>query len=118
MMNILIVGSGAREHAIAAALHRSNQHPRLFCCGTSLYPGIKQMTHHYWVGDITHVDTISDLACKWKIGLAIIGPEVPLAAGLADRLWANCIPTIGPKQKLAQIETSKGFARELMKKNK
>ncbi|OGT37252.1 MAG: phosphoribosylamine--glycine ligase [Gammaproteobacteria bacterium RIFCSPHIGHO2_12_FULL_38_14] len=117
-MNILIVGSGAREHAIAAALHRSNHHPRLFCCGTSLNPGIKQMTHHYWVGDITHIDTISDLACKWKIGLAIIGPEVPLAAGLADRLWANCIPTIGPKQKLAQIETSKGFARELMKKNK
>ena len=45
-MNILIVGSGAREHAIAGALHQSPQQPHIFAA-TSLNPGIKQMTHHY-----------------------------------------------------------------------
>ena len=115
-MNILIVGSGAREHAIALALYRSEQKPRLFCCGVSINPGIKQMTHHYWVGDVTDVETIARHAFEWQIGLAIIGPEAPLQQGLADRLWQQSIPTVGPKKQLAQIETSKGFARQLMEK--
>lgn len=116
-MNVLIIGSGAREHALATALHRSAQQPHLFCCGTTLNPGIKQMTHHYWVGDITDVTAITKIALEWQIGLALIGPEAPLEKGLADALWQESIPTIGPKQKLAQIETSKAFARELMQKH-
>jgi phosphoribosylamine--glycine ligase len=115
-MNILIIGSGAREHAIASALHRSPQQPNIFCCGSSTNPGIKQMSHHYWVGDINDVSTIVMLAKEWQISLAIIGPESPLEKGLADKLWQQAIPTIGPKKKLAQIESSKIFARELMQK--
>ncbi len=117
-MNILIIGSGAREHAIAIALHRSPQQPHLYCCGTSTNPGIKQMAHDYWTGDITDVTTITKLAKEWQISLAIIGPEAPLEKGLADALWQSAIPTIGPKKSLARIETSKSFARELMQKNK
>lgn len=113
-MNILIVGSGAREHALAIALHRSPQQPHIYCCGSTLNPGIKQMAFHYWIGDITDVDTIAACAKEWQIGLAIIGPEAPLEKGLADKLWKIAIPTIGPKRKLAQIETSKSFARDLM----
>lgn len=115
-MNILIIGSGAREQAIAAALHRSPQEPHLFCCGKAINPGIKQMTHDYWVGDVTKVSTITELAQQWQISLAIIGPEAPLEEGLADALWKAAIPVIGPKKKLAQIETSKAFARSLMQK--
>ncbi|HVE43948.1 MAG TPA: phosphoribosylamine--glycine ligase [Gammaproteobacteria bacterium] len=115
-MNILIVGSGAREHAIALTFFRSKQQFNLFCCGTSTNPGIKQMTLQYWVGDITDTAAISEIARTWQIDLAIIGPEAPLKYGLADKLWESAIPTIGPKQSLAQIETSKAFARNLMKK--
>src|SRR3990167_1730593 len=113
-MNILIVGSGAREHALAAALHRSPKRPKIFCCAVSMNPGIMQMAHQYWVCDITDVTAVSALAMQWKISLAIIGPEAPLEKGLADALWQNAVPTIGPKKKMAQIETSKAFARQLM----
>lgn len=113
-MNILIIGSGAREHAIASALHRSPQQPKIFCCGTSINPGIKQMAHHYWVGDITDVAAVTHVAREWQASLAIIGPEAPLEKGMADALWELSIPTIGPKKQLAQIETSKEFARHLM----
>lgn len=115
-MNILIVGSGAREHAIAVALHRSARQPHLFCYGTNINPGIKQMTHQYIVGDLKDTGELVKTAKQWKIDLAIIGPEAPLEKGLADVLWKNNIPTVGPKQQLAQIETSKSFARDLMHK--
>src|SRR5579885_653812 len=115
-MNIMIVGSGAREHAIAAALQRSFTKPHIFCCGSSVNPGIRQMTHDYWTGDITNVAMIVQAATDWQIDLVIIGPEAPLEKGLADALWNVNIPVIGPKKNMAQIETSKAFARDLMRR--
>jgi phosphoribosylamine--glycine ligase len=115
-MNILLVGSGAREHAIAKCLQASSHKPHIYCCGTSNNPGIESLTTVYWVGDISHVQTITELAQQWNIKAAIIGPEAPLEKGLADALWAIGIPVIGPKKPLAQIETSKAFTRDLMHK--
>ncbi|MFI4955425.1 MAG: phosphoribosylamine--glycine ligase [Gammaproteobacteria bacterium] len=115
-MNILIVGSGAREHALAKALNRSKHNPHIYCCGTSHNPGIELLSTVYWSGDITQTKILSELANQWNIKLAIIGPEAPLECGLADALWAIGIPVIGPKKQLAQIETSKSFTRDLMKK--
>ena len=117
-MNILIVGSGAREHAIAITLHRSSPKPNIYCSGKTINPGIKQMAHDYFVGDNNDVKAIAKLAKDWAIDLAIIGPESPLERGLADALWHEGVPTIGPQKKLAQIETSKEFARNLMLKYK
>ncbi|KTD35096.1 phosphoribosylamine-glycine ligase [Legionella nautarum] len=117
-MKILVIGSGAREHAIIKALVRSPQKPSLYCYGTTINPGIKQFTQQYQVGDITDCAAVLDQAQSWGIELAIIGPEAPLEKGLVDELWQAGIPTVGPKKSLAQIETSKEFARDLMQKYK
>jgi phosphoribosylamine--glycine ligase len=113
-MKFLIIGSGAREHAIAKALSRSKHQPEIFCCGSSHNPGIETLSKGYWVGDITAVDAIVSEAQAWQIEVAFIGPEAPLEVGLADALWNASIPTIGPKKQLAQIETSKAFTRDLL----
>ncbi|KTD35262.1 phosphoribosylamine-glycine ligase [Legionella moravica] len=115
-MNVLIIGSGAREHAIAKALYRSKHKPALFCCGSSNNPGILELAQGFWLGDITDMKQIHEQAKHWQIDWAIIGPEAPLERGLADILWNSGIPVVGPKKTLAQIETSKGFARDLMQK--
>ncbi|KTD69320.1 MULTISPECIES: phosphoribosylamine--glycine ligase [Legionella] len=116
-MNILVIGSGAREHALIKALHRSPQPTSLFCYGTAINPGIQQLTTQYCAGDITECTAVVSMAKLWDIDFAIIGPEAPLEQGMADALWQAGIPVIGPKKKLAQIETSKEFARDLMKKH-
>jgi phosphoribosylamine--glycine ligase len=116
-MNILIIGSGAREHAIAKAYHRSALKPALFCCGTHVNPGIADLARGYCAGSITDAETIVNQAQLWQIDLVIIGPEAPLEQGLADALWAAGIATIGPRKQSARIETSKQFARDLMKRH-
>ncbi len=113
-MNILIVGSGAREHAIARALSNSPQKPTLYCCALTNNPGIEPLCKEYWIGNISDADEIPNLAKDWKIDLAIIGPEAPLEKGIADALWAINIPVVGPKKKLANLETSKSFTRDLL----
>ncbi|MCF7801881.1 MAG: phosphoribosylamine--glycine ligase [Candidatus Marinimicrobia bacterium] len=113
---ILIVGSGAREHAIARALQRSPQNPDLVGLGTNVNPGLMQLCRVFEVGKITDAETVVNFARENAVNLAIIGPEAPLESGVADALWQAGIPTVGPRQKLAQIETSKAFARELLTK--
>ncbi|MBT3949420.1 phosphoribosylamine--glycine ligase [Candidatus Parcubacteria bacterium] len=113
MSNILIVGSGAREHAIVRAFKRSPQNPSLFCFASSNNPGIKNICVGYEAGKITDPEAVLNFAKANGIELAFIGPEGPLSAGVADILWENNIPTVGPKQKLAQLESSKAFTRDL-----
>ncbi|HAT8700659.1 phosphoribosylamine--glycine ligase [Legionella pneumophila] len=116
MINILIVGSGAREHAIATALSKSENKPKIYCFGTTRNPGIQRLTSDYRVGDITDPEQVNQQAKEWEVNLAIIGPEAPLEHAVADALWDCGIPVIGPRKNLAKIETSKAFARELMEK--
>jgi phosphoribosylamine--glycine ligase len=113
---VLIVGSGAREHAIAAALARSPQQPELLCFGSARNPGIQGLCSAYATGSVTDVAAIVTFAATHCPTLAIIGPEAPLAAGIADALWAAGVPVVGPTRSLARIESSKGFTRELLAK--
>jgi len=115
---ILIVGSGAREHAIAAALARSSSSLMLACFSGARNPGIASLCSTYGIGCITNPAEVAAFALAQHVTMAVIGPEAPLAAGVADALWASKIPVVGPTQSLARIESSKGFARELLTKHK
>lgn len=115
---ILIVGSGAREHAIAMALARSPQHPKLVCFSNAKNPGIVALCSSYGVGAITDPAAVTAFALEQQATIAVIGPEAPLAYGVADALWDAKIPVVGPTRSLARIESSKGFARELLMKYK
>ncbi len=113
-MNILIIGSNAREHALARALACSAQKPSLFCCGSTYNIGIVALTKAYELVNLLDCERIVEQACAWRIDIAIIGPEAPLAYGLVDHLEKKGIACIGPSQELAQVESSKIFARSLL----
>ena len=116
-MNILIVGSGAREHAIAKAVNRSTAKKTLYCLGTNQNPGLQSLCFDLQTIDINNNKTISDYAIKNKINLAIIGPENPLANGVSDSLMSLGVKVVGPTKDLAKIESSKSFARKLFQQS-
>jgi len=116
MPNILLVGNGAREHAIAEAISRSDQNPRLFSYMKSNNPGIASLSQKTLLGGYADLAAITDFATKNKVEFAVIGPEDPLANGVADALKACGINTVGPSKTLARLETSKSFTRNLVNK--
>ena len=115
-LNILIIGSGAREHAIARAIDASNKKKNIFCIASNLNPGIVELCDELIVGDFNDPSFVVAYAKEVNANLVIIGPENPLAQGVSDSLWEADIRVVGPKQKLAQIETSKAFTRDLLKR--
>ena len=114
MLNILVIGSGAREHAIVRSLSGSSKKKEIYCLATNYNPGIAQVCKDISVADINDPETVKIYAKKKKIDFAIIGPENPLANGVADALFDIGVESVGPKKDLAQIETSKSFTRNLL----
>ena len=114
MLKILVIGSGAREHAIVRALSRSPKKKEIYCLATNLNPGISEVCTDLIVCDINDPIFVKNFSQDHKFDFAIIGPENPLANGIADILSDIKIGTIGPKKELAQIETSKSFTRNLL----
>jgi phosphoribosylamine--glycine ligase len=115
-MNVLLVGNGAREHAIAEALARSPRHPALLAFMKANNPGIAALSHKTAIGAYSDFSSVLKLAKE--ADFAVIGPEDPLEAGIVDFLEENGVPCFGPKRDLAQLETSKSFTRELFRKYK
>jgi len=115
-MNILIVGSGAREHAIARSIKKSKIPNKLFCFASNRNPGIEEISELLEIGNISNPKGVARFALNYSINLAIIGPEAPLANGVVDALHGINIKCVGPTKDLAQIETSKSFTRDLMQK--
>ena len=113
-MNILIVGSGAREHAIARALHNSPKQKTLYCLASNNNPGLKNLCFDIQVVDINNNETILKYARENNIYLAIVGPENPLANGVSDVLAKAGIRVVGPSREHSKIESSKSFARDLL----
>jgi phosphoribosylamine--glycine ligase len=107
----LIVGGGGREHALAWKL--KNDSPSLELLAAPGNPGIAELARCVAVS-ATDLARLSELAASENVDLVVVGPEAPLAAGLADTLRARGIPTFGPSASAARIETSKRFSKELM----
>ena len=113
-MTILLIGSGAREHAIARALDRSSQNKSIYCLASNMNPGIAELCVEITIDNFNDPELVSSYASEIGASLTIIGPENPLAEGVADALWNNGVKVVGPKKTLAQIETSKSFTRDLL----
>ena len=113
-MIILLIGSGAREHAIAMALNRASQEKSIYCLASNMNPGIAQLCTEIKIGNYNDPEFVCKYANDIKADLAIIGPENPLEEGVSDDLWKHGIKVVGPKKHLAQIETSKTFTRNLL----
>lgn len=112
-MNILIVGRGGREHAIAQKAAQSPLAGKLYAAPGN--PGIGEVAELVDIEELD-IDALLQFAKQHAIDLTIVGPEAPLAAGLVDRFLAEGLPIFGPNQAAALIEGSKAFAKELMKK--
>ncbi len=109
-MNILLIGSGGREHALAWALSASPIVTRLYCAPGNA--GIASVAECVPIA-ATNLDALVAFALAQKIAFAVIGPEAPLVAGLWDRFEAAGIKAMGPSAAAAQIEGSKGFVKDL-----
>lgn len=110
-MNILIVGGGGREHALAWKLARDSAAPQIFCAPGNA--GTAPIANNLAIG-AEDIDGIQAWAKENRPGLTVIGPEAPLCAGLADRLTALGLPVFGPGSDAAALEGSKVFAKEIM----
>ncbi|GFR51157.1 hypothetical protein Agub_g13513, partial [Astrephomene gubernaculifera] len=114
-VNVLVVGSGGREHSLAWKLSQSPMCEHLYCApgnpGTETEPKVTNVG----LNVTKHADVVQ--FCREKrVGLVLVGPEVPLVAGLADDLGAAGVPTWGPGAKAAQLEGSKAFMKDLCRK--
>ncbi len=110
-MNILVVGAGARQHALAWKLAAEPGVERVIAApGNTLMSDVAELRADVAGNDI---DALVELAAKQRVDLVVVGPEDPLVAGLADRLADAGIPCFGPSAAAARLEGSKAFARHI-----
>ncbi len=109
-MNVLLLGSGGREHALAWALSASTLLTKLFCAPGNA--GIADVAQCIPL-DLANQDAIIEFCRDERIQLVVIGPEAPLVAGLGDALGASDIRYFGPTKRAARLEGSKGFTKDL-----
>lgn len=112
-MKILVVGTGAREHAICEAIHGNAE---LYSVMSKKNPGIARISEEFLQEDEMNLDAVKNFAVDKNIDIAFIGPEAPLGAGIVDTLEEAGIKCVGPNQSAARIETDKSFMRNLFEK--
>ena len=113
-MKILVIGSGGREHALAWKLSQSPKVQQVYVApgngGTALSPNLKNVP-------LTDLAALRDWALAEKIALTVVGPEQPLAAGVVDDFRAHGLRIFGPTKAAAQLESSKAFSKDFMKRH-
>ncbi len=110
-MKVLVIGGGGREHAICAALKKSNSVDKIYCAPGNA--GIASIAECVAIGD-TDVEALAAFAKQNVIDLTVVGPEASLAAGIADRFAEEGLRIFGASRRATQIESSKEFAKNLM----
>lgn len=110
-MRVLVIGSGAREHALLLGLRKDPGVDYLAVAPGNA--GTAAVAEQYDV-DVTSADEVTALATRLRVDLVVIGPEVPLALGVADAVRAAGIACFGPSKDAARIEGSKAFAKDVM----
>lgn len=114
-MNVLLIGSGGREHALAWKLAQSPKVEKLLVAPGN--PGIGLLDKCECVAlDVENLELVADFAQENKIDLTVVGPEAPLVAGLADVFEARGMAVFGPSKAAAQLEGSKAFSKNIMAK--
>ncbi len=112
-MNVLVIGSGGREHALAFALARSRQVEKVYCAPGN--PGTANVGHNVSIA-IDDVYGLIGFARDQNIGLTVVGPEMPLCNGIVDHFQKAGLRIFGPTRAAARIEGDKAYAKQLMKR--
>jgi len=117
-MNVLVIGGGGREHALAWKLSRSPRAQKVFVApgngGTALDVNLSNIAYN----GVTDIPALAEFALANKVELTVVGPEAPLAAGVVDEFRRRGLRIFGPTRAAAQLESSKAFAKHFMKRHR
>ncbi len=115
-MNVLVLGNGGREHALAWKIAQSQQVEKVFVApgnaGTALEEGIENVAL-----DVMDFSGLAEFAQQRGVGLTIVGPEAPLVAGVVDYFSERKLPCFGPSARAAQLEGSKAFSKDFLQRH-
>lgn len=115
-MRVLVVGGGGREHALAHALRQAEA--TVVAVAQNRNPGLFALSETVHLGDPCNAEFVLACAQRSRVDYAVIGPEAPLVAGVADALRTAGVPVVGPGKVGAKIESSKEFCRELLARHR
>lgn len=113
-MNILVVGSGGREHALIEKIKESELCEKIYCAPGNA--GIAKVAQCLPI-EATDIDALVDFARENRIGLTVIGPEAPLVAGIVDKFESEGLKAFGPNKECARFEGSKAFTKKFLQKH-
>ncbi|MFA6038350.1 MAG: phosphoribosylamine--glycine ligase [Legionellales bacterium] len=115
-MNILIIGNGGREHAMAWHIAQADKIEKIFVAPGNAGTRLEHKVENLDIAS-TDIPALIHFAKNNDIALTIVGPEAPLAAGVVDQFQQENLPCFGPTQKMAQLESSKTFAKDFLKRH-
>ena len=113
-MNILVVGSGGREHALIEKIKESELCEKIYCAPGNA--GIAKVAECLPIAP-TDIDALCEFAKENRIGLTVVGPEAPLVAGIVDKFESECLKVFGPSKDCARFEGSKAFTKKFLQKH-
>src|SRR3970282_1596786 len=114
-MNVLVIGSGGREHALVWKIRQSQQVEKIYCAPGN--GGIGRMAELVPIGP-EEIEKLGDFAAKESIDLTVVGPEISLTLGISDLFEKRGLRIFGPNRDAARLEGSKAFAKEVLRENR